>query len=325
MKRIFSARIKKELTLVLVLSFIVTAVFPLASPTATNAVTLPEVVGMNISSFSSETMDGLPVNGSIFEENVITVLHYFATWSADCIRELRYMQRASEDYSGSVKVYGILHQDGTSTAQEAMRLFAEYGIEYQCILPDEVLTELITRYNFIPQTFFVSSAGVVLEHFPGTFTSYDSVSLRIENLLNSAIEPVYTIEFLDGLTGLFISSQTVTEGSDAVPPVPPVHPGHDFDGWEGEYSHVSASGVVLAMYRATGDTAPLLGDVNVDGRITILDALLTARSALNLFESPSVELYGDVDGDGSIGLRDALIITRAALHLIPQPVLDPIV
>lgn len=290
-------------------------VLSFAYPKALNAVTLPEVVGMDISAFSSQTIDGSPVNGRVFDGKDITILHYFATWSADCIREIKYMQQAFESYAGNINVLGILHQDGTSTPQKAMQLFDEYGIEYQCILPDSVLTELITQYNFIPQTFFVSSRGIVLEHFPGTFTGYDSIEQRIEYWMGSSGQ-VYTIEFRDGLTGLYISQQSVVVGGDAIPPDPPVHPGYTFDGWRGNYNNVSSSGVVLAMYQNSG-AAPELGDVDVDGRITITDALITARFALQLIESPSTELYGDMDDDGMIGITDALIIVRKALQLIP--------
>lgn len=61
--------------------------------------------------------------------------------------------------------------------------------------------------------------------------------------------------------------------------------------------------------------APILpGDVNGDGDVTTIDALLALRMAMQLIPPANIEA-GDMDGDGSITATDAIIILRAALHL----------
>ncbi|MBS7331009.1 MAG: hypothetical protein KIG69_03580, partial [Eubacteriales bacterium] len=41
-------------------------------------------IGENISDFVSETIHGENINGAVFAQKKITVLHYFSTWSAVC-------------------------------------------------------------------------------------------------------------------------------------------------------------------------------------------------------------------------------------------------
>ncbi len=55
------------------------------------------------------------------------------------------------------------------------------------------------------------------------------------------------------------------------------------------------------------------GDANGDGKITIADATLISRMALNLTESVPA---ADFNGDGSINMADATLTARKALNLI---------
>lgn len=61
----------------------------------------------------------------------------------------------------------------------------------------------------------------------------------------------------------------------------------------------------------------LIGDVDLDGEITVADALLTMRAAMgiNELEGDAFEA-ADADGDGEISITDALLIMRAAMGII---------
>jgi hypothetical protein len=66
----------------------------------------------------------------------------------------------------------------------------------------------------------------------------------------------------------------------------------------------------------------LPGDVDEDGGLDIVDALLVARYYVNLDPFPFAEHLGDVDGDEDIDILDALLIARIYVDLEEEP--DPV-
>lgn len=268
-------------------------------------------IGENISGFTSETIQGEAVNGSVFAQKKITVLHYFSTWSAACVNEMEYMQTAAEGFFNDISVYGLLYEDATSTPESCAALMESAGYTYGCIRLDSVLSGLVSEYNLIPQTFIVDNQGVVVEHFAGAFENYKQLEQSIMHWLGYS-EQNCTITFIDGLTDEIISQAVVPVGGTAVPPIPPVHEGYEFLMWDGIYQNVHHSGSVYARYEAI---APNIrpGDINEDGSITISDALVTARVALGLIEHSGVMQHGDMDNDGRITMADALLIARIAI------------
>lgn len=67
------------------------------------------------------------------------------------------------------------------------------------------------------------------------------------------------------------------------------------------------------IHGGTSIVTPELGDADGDGVITIADATLIARMALNLVASVPA---ADFNGDGSINMADATLTARKALNLI---------
>ena len=74
---------------------------------------------------------------------------------------------------------------------------------------------------------------------------------------------------------------------------------------------------VRVCYNAGGT---LIGDVNLDGAVNIVDAQLTARYAVGLTVSNpgGVQSAGDVNGDAAVNITDAQLIARYAVGL-PTP------
>lgn len=63
--------------------------------------------------------------------------------------------------------------------------------------------------------------------------------------------------------------------------------------------------------------APKLGDVDLDGEVTVADALLTLRAAMGLIGlTGEQQALADVDASGAADAADALLILRAAMGLI---------
>jgi hypothetical protein len=67
----------------------------------------------------------------------------------------------------------------------------------------------------------------------------------------------------------------------------------------------------------TAPTTNNLGDVNNDGSITIVDALLIAQYYVDLNPSPFDSSRGDTDCDGDIDIIDALLVAQYYVNLIP--------
>ena len=74
--------------------------------------------------------------------------------------------------------------------------------------------------------------------------------------------------------------------------------------------------VPVSVNNSVFEVAPRLGDVNLDGSVTIADALEVMRHAIEVLtlEGASLEA-ADVNGDGVIGLPDAILIARIAMGL----------
>ena len=71
------------------------------------------------------------------------------------------------------------------------------------------------------------------------------------------------------------------------------------------------------------DKTYIIGDVDGNGAVDILDATFVQRYATGLQTpvSPESMMHGDIDGDGAVGIIDATFIQRYSTALaIPYPI-----
>ncbi|MBQ7061260.1 MAG: hypothetical protein IJM85_05710 [Clostridia bacterium] len=122
----------------------------------------------------------------------------------------------------------------------------------------------------------------------------------------------------DGTVGVESITTATTRAVYAVP-----DEGAEFIGW------FNASGTLLSeepelRFYGTAPTAliarftevqtGLIGDVDLDGSVTVTDALLAMRHAMNIITLTGQSLLNaDVDGNGTATVTDALLIMRMAL------------
>ena len=65
------------------------------------------------------------------------------------------------------------------------------------------------------------------------------------------------------------------------------------------------------------DDAPAAGDVNLDGKVDISDAVLLNKTVAGTISlSESAQKNADCDGDGETGSNDAVVLLRFLVHLI---------
>ena len=61
----------------------------------------------------------------------------------------------------------------------------------------------------------------------------------------------------------------------------------------------------------------MLGDVNNDGKINMLDAILVQKHGIGLTALTDTQLQiADVTGDGNVNIRDAILIQKYSLGLL---------
>ena len=154
-----------------------------------------------------------------------------------------------------------------------------------------------------------------------TYTKDSSISqgddrLFVSNVhLDGGVTPIetYTVTFVDSIDNSVIGTSEFESGyvlAQTDFPTAPVHEGYTFVGWDvPEGTAVNDDLTVTALYQQN----VLPGDAKGDGIISIADATLVARMALNLVESVPA---ADFDGDGSITIADATLTARRALNLI---------
>lgn len=77
--------------------------------------------------------------------------------------------------------------------------------------------------------------------------------------------------------------------------------------------HFSASADITVY----GGTEAVPGDVNNDGKVTLIDAIIIQKTSLSLTElNGQAKINADIDGDGEISVRDAITVMKMALELV---------
>lgn len=206
-------------------------------------------VGMDVSDFSTVDIYGNKVNGDIFKSRDITVIHYFKPDYNVCIVEMGYMQTAHESFSESeAGVYGLL--EASSSPELCANIMDAYAFNYPCLMLDGVLSGMTGVYPMVPQTFFVDSNGIVVEHFAGIFENYE----QLEEIISSRV---------------------------GQPPAPQYELGDvNMDG------SVDIDDTVLLIRGILGiettDGVRLLGDMDANGEIQINDLIILMRKVLGI-------------------------------------------
>ena len=101
----------------------------------------------------------------------------------------------------------------------------------------------VTPYNYVP------ADGYTFSGWDGTVPA----TMPAENLTftgtTELIPPtVYTVTFVDGLTGETLKVEQVEEGNAATAPAVPEHEGYNFVGWDVDFSNITADLTVTAQY-----------------------------------------------------------------------------
>ena len=138
--------------------------------TVTGAFEVPEELrGPGVlEGFTSEDLDGNPVDDSIFDGYPVTMVNVWATFCGPCIDEMPYLGALAAEYAPKgLQIVGIvsdvMDRDGGYDAeltQLARDIVSETGANYLHLMPSEdLLTRVLVSVTAVPTTFFVDETG----------------------------------------------------------------------------------------------------------------------------------------------------------------------
>ncbi len=92
------------------------------------------------------------------------VLNFWATWCVPCVAEHPALLRAAARYGKDVAFVGVVYADEVPAALAYLR---EHGSAYPAALDDGGKAAIAFGVYGVPETFFISPAGVIVEKYVG--------------------------------------------------------------------------------------------------------------------------------------------------------------
>ncbi len=130
-----------------------------------------------------------------------------------------------------------------------------------------------------------------------------------DTVITALYVKVYTVTFVDGLTGETIEAVEVDEGDIAKAPAAPYHEGYKFVGWDKSYTNVQEDMTVTALYEPSGEYH-VYSITFVDGLTgEVIETLISYGGPLVAPEPPYHEGYRFIgwDKDFSVVTSDMVI------------------
>lgn len=112
--------------------------------------------------FSTTDLDGNPIDDSIFADNKVTVINYFASWCPPCKEELPDFVEISDSFRGKgIGFMGVATMWSGDTVTEVQGTVNDFDIKYPVAVMNSELESILG--SGIPQTLFVDSEGYILD------------------------------------------------------------------------------------------------------------------------------------------------------------------
>lgn len=105
---------------------------------------------------SLESLRGRPV-----------VLNFWATWCIPCFDEHPVLNQAARAMAGEAHFFGVIYEDEEAKVQGFLK---KQGSAYPSLLDDAGKTAIAYGVYGVPETFFVSPEGVIVEKYVGALT-----------------------------------------------------------------------------------------------------------------------------------------------------------
>ena len=130
---------------------------PTATPETTAAPEATETDGGTLE-FSLSTLTGETLDQSIFSDNKLVMVNYWATWCGPCVSEIPDLQKISKEYADKgFVIIGVL--TGDDDIDGAKKFIADQGLNYPIVLPEAFFLDHSDGIYAIPTTMFFDSTG----------------------------------------------------------------------------------------------------------------------------------------------------------------------
>ncbi|MCR5222262.1 MAG: TlpA family protein disulfide reductase [Lachnospiraceae bacterium] len=145
-------------------------------------VTIPESeLSAQTISFTSTTLDGEPVDESIFADYDITVVHVWGTFCGPCIAEMGEYASMYEEIPDNVNLVGMIcdvYEGDEMNVDDAHEILSDAGAKFTNLRTSESLYNLTASLGFVPSSFFVDREG----HLIGKMLDGADFDMTLEQL-----------------------------------------------------------------------------------------------------------------------------------------------
>jgi peroxiredoxin len=148
-----------------------------AAPDAEGA----NLIGKTAPAFTLKDLSGKKVSLADFKGHPV-VVNFWATWCGPCKLEMPWFQEFSAKYQPKgLEVLGLSQDDGAS-AEDIATAAKHIGVSYPILMPDENVAKEYGGVDYLPETFYIDSAGKVVQVTAGA-PSKDQMQALIEKTI----------------------------------------------------------------------------------------------------------------------------------------------
>lgn len=132
--------------------------------------------------FSVTTLTGDTLDQSVFTDNKLIMVNYWATWCGPCVGEIPDLIKISKEYADKgFVIIGVL--TGDDDIDGAKQFIADQGMSYPVVLPEAFFLDYSTDIYAIPTTKFFDSTGKQVGQSVVGSKSYDDWAGLVDLLL----------------------------------------------------------------------------------------------------------------------------------------------
>ena len=134
------------------------------------------------SEFSLTTLTGDTLDQSVFSDNKLIMVNYWATWCGPCVGEIPDLVTISEEYADNgFAIIGVL--TGDDDVDGAKQFIADKGVSYPVVLTEGPFLSYAESIYAIPTTLFFDSNGDMVGSTVVGAKSHDDWTSLIDLLL----------------------------------------------------------------------------------------------------------------------------------------------